>query len=324
MKLNFCTLFDTNYLSRGIAMYESLVKQDNDFHLYVIAFDSTTNRVLREMKFERMTIVSLSEFEDEKLLSVKPSRTKTEYCWTCTSSVILYCIKKFNLPGCIYVDADIYFYRSPKELLMEMPNNQHVMITSHRYTRYYDQSKASGTYCVQFMYFDNSEKSIGLLTWWRERCLEWCFNRIEDGKFGDQKYLDHWVADHDFVWELKHLGGGLAPWNVQQYRFDTNFIGREVKSGRTFAPVFYHYHGLKFYQYGKVILAPNTYCISHSVKTIFYQPYIAQLHKAKMFVERYDASIDPHGIQTSSSYLLNKYLKGKFSFINRNFIKRIF
>ena len=39
MKMNFVTLFNSNYLSRGITMYNSLLATNSDFHLYIVAFD---------------------------------------------------------------------------------------------------------------------------------------------------------------------------------------------------------------------------------------------------------------------------------------------
>jgi hypothetical protein len=60
---------------------------------------------------------------------------------------------------------------------------------------------------------------MAVLNWWRDRCIEWCYARSEEGKFGDQKYLDDWTTRFDSVHVLEHLGGGIAPWNVQQYSF---------------------------------------------------------------------------------------------------------
>src|ERR1035438_3503963 len=107
MKLNFCTLFNSNYLSRGIVMYESLLKHCDNFHLYVFAFDDNCYRYLTSQKFEHLTAISLNEFENEELLRIKSTRTAIEYCWTCSVSSIYYSITHFQLDNCTYVDADI-------------------------------------------------------------------------------------------------------------------------------------------------------------------------------------------------------------------------
>lgn len=229
---NYCTLFDRNYLTRGIAMYESLKKHSKKFHLYIFAFDDESYEMLKELSLDSITVISLKEFEDEELLSVKSDRTVAEYCWTSTSSIIKYAIEKYQLGSCTYLDADLYFFSDPSVLIEEM-GNKSVLITEHRYTKKYDQSAKSGIYCVQFMTFKNDKEGMKVLNWWRNACLDWCYARHEDGKFGDQKYLDDWIERFKgIVHVLKNRGGGVAPWNVQQY----DLTDKNCKL------VFYHFH----------------------------------------------------------------------------------
>ena len=150
--LNFVTLFNSNYLSRGLVVYESLLKHCPDFHLYVIAFDDITFDYFQKHSRENLTVISLTQFEDEKLLAIKDTRSAGEYCWTCTASTVLYCINTFGLNHCVYIDADMCFYSNPQSLFDEW-GNKSVLITEHRYTPEYDQSKISGTYCVECVGF---------------------------------------------------------------------------------------------------------------------------------------------------------------------------
>ena len=47
--MNYCTYFDKNYLSRGLAHYASLIKNHKSkFHLYIIAFDKFTYDFLKK------------------------------------------------------------------------------------------------------------------------------------------------------------------------------------------------------------------------------------------------------------------------------------
>lgn len=283
---NFCTLFDSFYLTRGIAMYQSLEQTCDSFHLYIFTFDDTSYEVLKKLNFKHATIISLKEFEDENLLEVKPGRTKAEYCWTCTSSTILYVINNYNVPSCTYIDADLFFYQNPKVLFDEM-GDKSVLITEHRYPPNFNRDDTSGIYCVQFITFFNNEDGLTALKWWRERCIEWCYDRYEDGKFGDQRYLDDWTTRFKGVHVLEHLGGGLASWNVEQWplvsKKDNIITFKDKATNSTFEAIFYHFHHVRFYQNDLVDLGwrhPTMPVVQN-----LYAPYIVQLQKVEQLVK---------------------------------------
>lgn len=318
--LHFCTLFDSNYLARALAMYRSLERHCPAFHLYVFAFDQKTEEVLQVLALKNITVVSLQEFEDADLLAVKSGRTRAEYCWTSTSSTIRYVLQNYKTPHCIYLDADLYFYANPKLLIDEMPADNAVLITAHRYTPAYDKSALSGKYCVQFMYFRNDTAGLEVLEWWRNACLEWCFNRFEDGKFGDQKYLDDWTTRFSTVHELQHLGGGLAPWNIQQYRLSPDNKLTDKNSQISFEAVFFHFHGVRLFPAPYAIYAPKAYLLGRSVRNNFYVPYVQEIRAIGSALNQQWPDQDFNASGSLGDYWKLKLLVGNLEFIRRNFL----
>lgn len=293
----YCTLFDSNYLTRGLAMYRSLLANDPAFHLYIFAFDDKALEVLLGEELTHVTVVSLREFEDEQLLAIKQSRSRAEYCWTCTSSIILYCIEKYALDHCTYLDADLWFFGSPEPLFREL-GSRSILLTEHRYSPAYAKDIKNGKFCVQFVTFKNDERGMAALKWWREQCLAWCFARHEDGKFGDQGYLTDWESRFPGVHSLQHLGGGVAAWNVQQYKFtleDKKVFGMEIETRRDFELVFYHFHYLRFISNGTIELGRRV--LSASVLELIYRPYVRELEAIKVELLKKYPGFDPHGTQ---------------------------
>ncbi len=280
--LNFCTLFNSIYLTRGLVMYNSLAKHCKDFHLYIFAFDDVSYSILNELNLEKATIISLGTFENEELLSIKPTRTTAEYCWTCTPATVEYCLDTYELPSCTYIDADLLFFADPTVLFDELGEDDSVIITDHRYTPEYDQTATSGKYCVQFVYFKNDKQGRTVLKWWKDACIEWCYNRFEDNKFGDQKYLDDWCERFKGVHELQHLGGGVAPWNAQQYTISTvgdRLFGKVNGTDETFDLIFYHFHDLKYCE--KDAFHLGHYELTHGHLTNIYKPYVIALKEVE-------------------------------------------
>lgn len=234
--MNFCTLFDSYYIHKGIALYLSLEKVTQDFHLYVAAFDKDSFAKLKSCGFDHMTVELFEDFESPELKDVKPTRTKAEYCWTCGPSVIHHFITKYDLPDITYLDADLYFMNDPKVVINEIGDNS-VAITE----QYIDYSEG-GKYCVQFVYFRNDENGMSCLEWWRDRCIEWCYSRYEDGKFGDQKYLEQFEILFDKVYVIQNRGVGIAPWNAHLYAYGLDSLDY---NGKKYSYIFFHMHGTK-------------------------------------------------------------------------------
>lgn len=282
----YTTLFDSNYLSRGLLMYESLKSCTKDFHLYVFAFDELTFRIITGMKLDKVTAIPLQDFETPELKRVKKDRSTAEYCWTCTPSVISYIIEKYKVPECTYVDSDLYFYSDPSVLISELDlSGKNVLITEHRYSFVAGlyAKKKSGKFCVQFMTFRNEESSLKVLERWRLQCIEWCFEKYEDGKFGDQKYLDEWPELYPNVHVMQNPGGGIAPWNIGNYSFHGLGIA-DRKTRKQVEPVFYHFQYVR--SLGNGYYDAGWYFIPPIVKKFFYMPYIAFVEITEQKLQR--------------------------------------
>jgi len=277
--MNFCTIFDSEYLLKGLVMYRSLEENCDDFHLYIFLFDEKSEKILKELNLSKATIISQTNFEDKQLLSVKNFRSKSEYFWTSTPFVIDYAINKFNLDSCTYLDADLLFFDSPAKLLDELGNDS-IMITEHRYHPEHDKTETAGKYCVQFNTFVNDQRGKQALDWWKDACLQWCYARSEDGKFGDQKYLDDWPKRFKGVHELQHIGGGVAPWNIARYEIfekDGNVFIEENK--RVYPLIFYHFH------------KTNIYNIRGDIKTKTYFAVNKNPAAQKFIYKKYEAAL---------------------------------
>jgi hypothetical protein len=258
--------------------------------LYILAMDQESIDLLNNENIDNISIITLSQIESfyPELTEIKKTRSRAEYCWTLTSYSIQYAIKKYSLNSCTYLDADIYFFNDPK-ILFDEAGNSSIIITEHRYTVESYQTKKFGKYCVQFVYFKNDKYGMEALEWWRQRCREWCYSKYEDGKFGDQKYLDDWTTRFEGVFVPTHIGCGLAPWNIQQFDIiieDGKLFSHDKITKKKEPVIFYHFHQLKkiYADIDKIIwrlTIDKPYVIDNIVKEYIYTDYLR-------FISRYE------------------------------------
>jgi hypothetical protein len=302
----FCTLFDSHYLARGLAMYRSLERHCDEFRLRAVCMDAESERLLRRVKADRLEVISLAEVEahDPELRSVRDARSRVEYFWTATPCVCQFVLaREPYLEAITYLDADLLFFESPEAIFAELGAGS-VLLIPHRWAPEHARcavtdgtsDEAYGIFNVQFVTFRRSPNGQEALLWWRERCLECCPALIHPGRFGDQKYLDDWPERFDEVIVLEDPGGGLAPWNVNQYRLEEG-DGQVLVDGHPL--VFHHYQGLWLHAsspFARLLArAPNRYrqCpippawvwaprwpLSKTVLGLIWDPYVERVAEA--------------------------------------------
>jgi hypothetical protein len=288
MQYTFCTLFDRNYLYRGLALYESLARQcGDDFLIYILCLDDDTYRVLTALQLPQARLIRLVDVETPEVLVAKADKTKLEYYWmlasVCTEHVFMH---HPEISSLAYVDSDLYFFSSPAPLYEEMGPDS-VLIIEHRYPPELQYlNKRSGRFNVGLVIFKNDALGRARLQQWRTQVLAWCYNRHEPGRFGDQMYLDAW-PEQAGVHVLRNLGGGVAPWNIASYQLSDASGGIEVAVGKPL--VFYHFHSLRILPNGALMPHSSFYRISRQALDLLYAPYAAALRNAISRVRAVDA-----------------------------------
>lgn len=287
----FCTLFDSNYIDKGLALCHSLKKNVREYSIYIFCFDDKAFEILRDLNMDNVIPIHYSQIEDKVLLKLKKERSKVEYCWTCTPVIIEYVLDHFPVDNCTYIDADLYFFSDVDELNKEIEQSgANVVITEHRFgTSLWRRrwEKKSGKYCVEFNYFDQGENSRKVLNWWKEKCFEWCYALYEPERMGDQKYLEKFPVLFQGVCELQHLGGGVAPWNLYQYRLipqTEKIMLEERKTGNSFPLVFFHFQNIRFLSEKRVNINSGTW--DKKVKKAIYLPYLREIEECRRMVEK--------------------------------------
>jgi len=267
---HYVTLFDSLFLPQGLALHISMERHVGDYTLWILCMDNEVHDALSKLELPNVQLMQLSKLETAELLAVKPSRTLGEYCWTLTPFTPRFVFEMDTTVSRVtYLDADMWFRKNPSQIFQDFEaSGKKVLITDHAYAPEHDQSATSGQYCVQFMTFTRDGGEI-VRKWWEDRCIEWCFSRHEDGKFGDQKYLDDWlIRFEDSVHVLNNKELTLAPWNATRFPYGNS--------------VTWHFHSLRISLDSRKLLVVTygSYLLPKCTRENVYQPYIFDLRTA--------------------------------------------
>lgn len=239
----FCTYTDENFIPRALALWSSIEDHHKDFAFYVCLMTKKAVEVSKEIQLKNINFFSVNDLENQLpiLKKIKTQRSKIEYYFTCTPVLIDYLLQKHNLPYLEYVDADMFFFRNSEKIIKKIKNFS-VGITPHRFARTQKVHHIYGKFNVGWLFFRNNKDGLKCLRWWRQKCLRWCFDRVEKNKYADQKYLDYFSRVCKRIKILSLPGFNEAPWNIvpeQIKKINTTvFLGK-------YPLILYHFSGLQ-------------------------------------------------------------------------------
>src|SRR3984885_4561202 len=246
----YCTYFDDNYLSRALLMIESLRRFEPKTPIYILTLSELCEAILRELALPNVEIIPLAELEQAypELASIKSSRKRIEYYFTLSPFLPHYLFAKTTADRITYIDGDLHFFSSPRPILDSL-GDASVAITPHRFSFEYRNHVLYGLFNVAWITYRRCPEGLECLDAYKADCTAWCYDRVEEGRFGDQKYLDAWPGRYPTLKIIEHKGFNLAIWNVHGYMIrmknDTIMIDDDPL-------VFYHFASTQLLSDGSV------------------------------------------------------------------------
>jgi hypothetical protein len=285
----YCTYFDHNYLSRATLMIESLRRYDQS-PVYVLALSELCEKILHDLALPGVEIVPLAALEAAypELAPLKQSRKLIEYYFTLSPFLPHFLFATTDAERITYIDGDLYFFSSPRPVI-DTFGEASVAITPHRFSFGYRSHLPHGRFNVGWITYRRSEEGLDCLNRYKAECTAWCHDRVEDGKFADQKYLDAWPERHPSLKIVEHKGFNLAIWNASNYAI-------RLKDGVVMVDddplVFYHFASTQLLPDGSVRV-PAPAIVGHSKVVLMkdvIKPYEQMLMKERrMLQDRFPA-----------------------------------
>jgi hypothetical protein len=282
---HYCTYFDKQYLSRGLALYHSLRAHHPSFRLYVCCFDEEVRSYLAQRALPDLIPIGSADLEahDPAFRATRSTRTRLEYYFTSTPCWLRFLFDRFaEIELLTYVDADLRFFSSSEPVFTEMAGNS-IALVEHRFPRRLRHLERCGRFNVGWLSFRRDRDGLACLDWWRERCIEWCCDRLDGNRFAEQRYLDAWPTMFSTLVVLQHAGLDVAPWNLGASRVD--FDGPSIRVDGD-PLICFHFHGLKhvvgpLYESG---LRHYGVKLDAVARRRLFEPYLAELidHEAEL------------------------------------------
>lgn len=270
----YCSTYSKDYIYKGLVLYNSLQKYDQDFHFFFICVQDEVKNLLENMELRNVTLISMKDIENEdwELANIRSTRNDKEYIWSSKASIMLYLLNHFSeLDHIIWLDGDTAFLSDTQPIFDEWGNFS-IFLTEEQYKGKYKRlSKIYGVYNTGFMGFKRDQNAIHCLQWFREKLIEWCFDKPEKGRWSDQMYVNDWVTRFENVGVAGNIGINANLFILRDRTVTADDDNLYINGDRL---ILFHYYGFKYFNRNEFDLCAHGQSPKDEIVQWLFVPYI--------------------------------------------------
>jgi len=247
--IHLFTSITVNYLPKARVLAHSVKKFHPDAQFHLVLCDLIPDSVrLEEEPFD--SIITVEELGIPNLKSWLFKHTVIEMCTGVKGITFEWILDRYRCEKLFFFDPDIVIL-SHLDTLIQKLDCHSILLTSHQtvpetnWEAIVDNEIHSlkvGVFNLGFLGIRNCENGRRFLEWWRDRCLEFCYDDTPNGLFTDQKWIDLIPAFFSDYLVLKDPFYNVATWNLT-HRHATGSLEKGIDiNGKPIC--FYHFSGL--------------------------------------------------------------------------------
>jgi hypothetical protein len=220
----FCTVTCTNHLAKTKILAETIQDHMPNSKLIVCLNEETISENMLELNTVEETILAKDLWLSDFTQFTNRYNQKEAAC-ACKAPLLKYIYKKYKQEETIiYIDSDIQVFGQFTEVFLAL-NHSSIVLTPHfikstqawkQFLGYLPETDTlnAGIFNGGFIALKRSTDAENFLNWWTERLKYYAFDKVAQGLFYDQKWLDLVPIYFENVYILKHEGYNVAYWNL--------------------------------------------------------------------------------------------------------------
>lgn len=223
--------FSSTYIAMAKTLVESLQRFENDLVVHAMTADKKSAEFAENSGFDSIELHQIQELINDPH---RDEKTFAERLFTAGPRFLSEVLDK--LPDgerVIYANSDIFFFKDPSLIWSEHPPFDVLLFPHHFSTVNRLRLQKYGQFNAGALAMVSSLKSREIVRSWAEQTAAWCWDRAEDGKYADQKYLETFHGFGSQVVASEDQRFNLGPW--------TNATESLVYE----QCVFYHFHSAR-------------------------------------------------------------------------------